>query len=44
MLILDEAELPPIAFYRVFRWSTQLSQLRDPHNVREAMAAVDADE
>ena len=44
MLILDEAEHPLIAFYRVFSWSTQLSQLPDPCNVREAMAALDADE
>ena len=27
-----------------FRWSTQLSQLPDPRNVREVMAAPDADE
>ena len=44
MLILDEATYPPIAFSAGLPGGIQLSQLPDPRNVREAMAAPDADQ
>ena len=43
MLVLDEAAHPPIAFSAGLPGGIQLSRLPDPRNVREAMAAPDAE-
>ena len=43
MLVLDEAVDPPVAFSAGLPGGIQLSRLPDPRNVREAMAAHDAD-
>jgi len=43
MLILDQPKYPPVAFSGGLPGGIQLLQLPDPRNVREAMAAPDAD-
>jgi transposase InsO family protein len=43
MLVVDDAGYPPVAFSAGLPGGIQLSQLPDPRNVREALAAQDAE-